>query len=56
MGLGYEAMKSFCGMMNMPTPMNLNAFVKSSKKLHDAYTASASESMKQAALKVKKLA
>ena len=34
MGLGYEAMKSFLDMMNMPPPKNLNAFVKSPKKLH----------------------
>ena len=54
MGLGYENMKSFCGMMNMPPPMNLNAFVKASTKLHGVYTDTAHESMKQASLEVKK--
>ena len=43
MGLGYENMKSFCGMMNMPPPMNLNAFVKASTKLHGVYTDTAHE-------------
>ena len=47
-------MKSFCGMMNMPPPINLNAFVKASTKLHGVYTDTAHESMKQASLEVKK--
>ena len=55
MGLGNEPMKCFCGMMNMPSPMNLNPFAKSSKKLDGVYNDIANESMKQAALEVKKL-
>lgn len=52
-GVGYNGMKNFCGVMNMPPPMNKSAFQKLSKVIHKHYVDVAKMSMKQAALEVR---
>ena len=52
-GVGYDGIKNFCGVVNMPPPMNKTAFQKSSKSIHNVYSETADLSMKQAAREVK---
>jgi hypothetical protein len=53
-GVGYDGIKNFCGVMNMPHPMSKTAFQKLSKTVHINYVNVANESMRQAALEVRK--
>ena len=53
-GQGHKAIKSFCGSMNMPPPMNFNAFRKSKENVNRAYIETMHESTHQAALESKK--
>ena len=52
-GLGHEAVKTFCGMMNMPPPMNKKSYDITSSKLHDTYVQTAQDSMKTAANEIR---
>jgi len=50
MGRGHSAIEKFCGVMNMPPPMNSFSFEKTVRNvLHKNYLATAEESMKRGA-------
>ena len=51
--MGYDGIKLFCGVVNMPPPMNRTACQKTSKSIHNVYSETADLSMKQAAREVK---
>ena len=48
-GHGYQALETFCGMMNMPPPMNKNSFYRTSSNVHTVYLHTSRQSMKKAA-------
>ena len=49
----YDGIKKFCGVVNMPPPMNKTAFQKSSKSIHNVYSETIDLPMKQAAREIK---
>ena len=48
-GKGYSALETFCGIMNMPAPMNVKAFNEMQLKIADAYIKVSKTSMIDAA-------
>ena len=48
-GEGYQAMETFCGIMNMSAPMSESTFHEKNPEIYNAYVATAHESMKSAA-------
>ena len=54
-GCGFTAMKTFCNVMNMESPMSLRTFQTTNTKLQDAYESAAKKSMQEAALETRQL-
>jgi len=52
-GNGYESIKKFCHLMNMPEPMTKKNYHALKDKLHYAYVKTARESMQEAANKIR---
>ena len=48
-GKGYSALETFCGIMNMPAPMNVKAFNEMQLKIADAFIKVSKTSMTDAA-------
>ena len=52
---GHVDIETFCGYMNMPPPMNKTTYQDSIKEIHSAYTKTAEDSMKAAALDLREI-
>ena len=52
-GKGYSALETFCGIMNMPAPMNVKAFNEMQLKIADAYLKVSKTSMTDAAEEIR---
>ena len=53
-GVGYSSMQTFCSVMNMNAPMSKSSFENIQSELHIAYVQSARDSMRKAAVEVRK--
>ena len=53
-GRGFSAMETFCGFMNIPSPMSKSTFADKFSLLHDAYVSVSQTSMYNASLDVRK--